>query len=100
LACERDELRIVADQFGAPTSASSIANAVAMIISLKTSSAKIAEDFTAAEGMVHLTNTGVTSWHGFATAIVEGLRARGVCVKATSIHAISSEEFRAKAVRP
>jgi dTDP-4-dehydrorhamnose reductase len=100
LACEREELRIVADQFGCPTSASSIADAVSMLISRKSSSARIAQDFAAAEGMVHLTNTGVTSWHGFATAIVDGLRAKGVPVKTTSIHAISSQEFPAKAVRP
>lgn len=99
LACEREELRIVADQFGCPTSASSIAEAVSTIISRKPSST-IAQDFAAAEGMVHLSNTGVTSWHGFAKAIVDGLRAKRVPVKATSIHAISSKDFPAKAVRP
>jgi dTDP-4-dehydrorhamnose reductase len=101
LACEREELRIVGDQFGAPTSASSIADAVSTIISGKaTTSSELAKDFAASGGIVHLTNTGATSWHGFATSIVEGLRAKGESVRTTSIHAITSKEFSAKAIRP
>ena len=100
LARERDELRVVADQCGAPTSASSIAEAVAMILARNASAADLAKDFAAAQGLVHLANSGSTSWHGFAGAIVEGLKARGQPVKASAVHAITTKDFPTKAVRP
>jgi dTDP-4-dehydrorhamnose reductase len=75
LARERDELRVVADQFGAPTLASSIAETVAMILARSASAGELAKDFRAAHGVIHLANSGSTSWHGFASAIVEGLKA-------------------------
>src|SRR5271167_453024 len=60
LAGERKELRIVADQFGAPTSAEVIANAVADIIG--TGGAPLAERLAAADGVVNVTASGETSW--------------------------------------
>ena len=89
-----------ADQFGAPTSASSIAETVAMILARRASVAELAKDFAAAHGVVHLANSGSTSWHGFASAIVKGLKARGQLVKASAIHAIATKDFPTKAVRP
>ena len=100
LARERGELRVVADQFGAPTSASSIAETVTMILARSASAAELAKDFAAADGLVHLANSGSTSWHGFASAIVEGLKARGQPVKASAVHAITTKDFPTKAVRP
>jgi dTDP-4-dehydrorhamnose reductase len=100
LARERDELRVVADQFGAPTSASTIAETVAMILARSASAAQLAKDFGAAHGLLHLTNSGSTSWHGFASAIVEGLQARGQPVKAGGVHAVTTKDFPTKAVRP
>ena len=100
LARERDELLVVADQFGAPTSASAIAETVAMILARSASAAELAKDFAAAHGLVHLANSGSTSWHGFASAIVEGLKARGQPVKASVVHAITTKDFPTKAVRP
>jgi dTDP-4-dehydrorhamnose reductase len=100
LARERDELRVVADQFGAPTSASTIAETVAMILARSASPAELAKDFAAAHGLVHLANSGSTSWHGFASAIVEGLKARGQPVKANAVRAIMTKDFPTKAVRP
>jgi dTDP-4-dehydrorhamnose reductase len=67
LACERKQLNIVADQFGAPTSARAIADATAHIIR-HAQQERLAADF--ASGTYHLTATGSTSWHGFAKAIV------------------------------
>jgi dTDP-4-dehydrorhamnose reductase len=100
LARERDERRVVADQFGAPTSARSIAETVAIILARSASAAGLAEDFAAAQGLVHLANSGSTSWHGFASAIVEGLKARGQPVKGSAVHAITTKDFPTKAVRP
>jgi dTDP-4-dehydrorhamnose reductase len=97
---ERDELRVVADQFGAPTSAPSIAEGVSAILARRVSAADLVNDFAAAEGLVHLANAGTTSWHGFASAILEGLRARGQPVKAGAVHAITTADFPTKADPP
>ncbi len=98
LAREREELRIVADQFGAPTSARLIANAIAGIIMV--SGAQLAERFAASGSLVNLSASGETSWHGFATAIVEGLRARGVTLAVKGIAPIRTEDYPTKAKRP
>ncbi len=63
LAAERETLGIVADQIGAPTARDSIADAVVQLVQ------QWAAD-EAASGVYHLTNTGETSWHGFACEIV------------------------------
>lgn len=100
LARERDELRVVADQFGAPTSASSIAEAVSAILARRRTAAGLAADFAAAKGLVHVADAGCTSWHGFASAIVEGLKARGWPVKAATVRPITTREFPTRAARP
>lgn len=98
LANERDELRIVADQFGAPTSSTSIARAVLSVL------ANWQSGFT---GIYHLVNAGRTSWHAFATAIVEEYNriqmAHGLpLLKVTpeNIHAITTKEYPTPAMRP
>ena len=64
LARERPELRVVGDQFGAPTWARHIADATAILLG------KIGADRERATGVFHLTAAGETSWHGFAKAIL------------------------------
>jgi len=66
LAKDRDTLRIVADQFGAPTGASLLANVTASI--LRQCSAAEFED--SRYGLYHLTADGRTSWHHYAEEIV------------------------------
>ena len=106
LARERAELRIVSDQFGAPTSARSIAQGLIPIISgsgeTKTAlhSAEIAGRFSLAKGLLHMSNAGETTWHGFACAIVEGLRARGIPLTVRNIVPIAATDFPTKARRP
>ncbi|QIO98844.1 dTDP-4-dehydrorhamnose reductase [Bradyrhizobium symbiodeficiens] len=100
LARERDELRVVADQFGSPTAAASIAEATLTIIGRRKRTEDLAKDFEATQGLVHLANAGTTSWHGFATAIVDGLKVRGQPVKAAAVHAIATSDFPTKAIRP
>ena len=68
LAREREELNIVADQFGAPTSARTIADATAHIIR-QAQQERMAGKF--ASGTYHITAAGATSWHGFTEAIVQ-----------------------------
>jgi dTDP-4-dehydrorhamnose reductase len=98
LAAEREELRIVTDQFGAPTSADTIADTLVALLQ------KHRGDFSAlaaaAGGTLHLTASGAASWHDFAVAIVTGLKARGVPVQAKRIIPIKTSEFPTKAQRP
>jgi dTDP-4-dehydrorhamnose reductase len=98
LARERNELRVVDDQIGSPTPAALIAEAVAGMLSegLDAFRARCAR----AGGLVHLAASGETSWYGFACAIVEGLRARGIALAVERIVPIASEEYPTKARRP
>jgi dTDP-4-dehydrorhamnose reductase len=98
LAKERESLRVVADQFGAPTSATTIASTLVRI--LDQGARDLPATFARANGLVHLTNSGSTSWHGFACAIVEGLRARTVALKAEQVTPIATADYPTKAVRP
>jgi dTDP-4-dehydrorhamnose reductase len=63
LASSRDELRIVADQYGSPTSAREIAEAILLIAPRLWGIAELS-------GTYHLTAEGVTTWHGFASRAV------------------------------
>jgi dTDP-4-dehydrorhamnose reductase len=98
LAAERKELRIVADQCGAPTSAEVIAEAVSGI--LAAGGAPLAVRFAAAGGLVNVATSGVTSWHGFAVAIVDGLKVRGVPIAVGDVVPIRTEDYPTKAKRP
>jgi dTDP-4-dehydrorhamnose reductase len=96
LAAERPELRIVADQIGAPTSAQVIADGIATIIATP----DLVRQFAAANAIVHLATSGETSWHGFASAIVDGLKARRLPLKAQAVVPIRTEDYPTKAKRP
>ncbi len=67
---ERPELKIVADQIGAPTWSRMLAEATALILAQQLSPARGA-DRPEPWGVYHMTNGGETSWHGFAAAIQE-----------------------------
>jgi dTDP-4-dehydrorhamnose reductase len=98
LAKERKELKIVADQIGAPTSARVIANTVAEI--LKSDLPNLIRRFAESGGTVNIACASETSWHGFATAIVDGLKSRGVKLEVETIVPIRTHEFPTKAKRP
>ena len=70
LMAERDELKIVSDQIGAPTSARLIADTTAVILARLNLSRPTAIP-TSQQGLFHLTAQGHTSWHAFAQAILE-----------------------------
>jgi dTDP-4-dehydrorhamnose reductase len=97
-AGERKELHIVADQYGAPTSARVIADVVGDL--LRPGRAALPERFAAAQGILNVATSGETSWHGFAVAIVEGLKARGVKLVVEDVRPIPTAEYPAKAARP
>jgi dTDP-4-dehydrorhamnose reductase len=104
LAKERPELRVVADQIGAPTSARLIADTVVKLLhDDRTQSPQIKAieaAFARAQGLLHLCATRTTSWHGFATAIVSGLRARNVPIATTRVIPISTVDYPTPAIRP
>lgn len=99
LARERSELRIVDDQRGAPTWARTIADATAHI-ALQALRERLQGRFESS--ILNLTASGSTSWHGFATTIVEQAVALGLldAAKTPRIVPITSAEYPTPAKRP
>jgi dTDP-4-dehydrorhamnose reductase len=71
LAAEKEELRIVRDQVGAPTSSREIAAATAKVLSQICSSTNDVSSWTATKGIYHMTAAGETTWYDFAERILE-----------------------------
>jgi dTDP-4-dehydrorhamnose reductase len=97
LASEREVLRVVSDQCGAPTSARLIADASAQIIA-RALVERSAGRFQS--GVLHLTASGSTTWHGFATEMVTLARDSGRRVQTREIVPISSRDYPTPAKRP
>ncbi len=97
LAQERDKLSVVSDQYGAPTSAALLAEAVAQIIRELNEPGSYRK-----YGTYHVATTGETTWHGYAQAVVEKANKLGMVTKidAREIKPISSKEYPMPAVRP
>ncbi|MGY3576855.1 dTDP-4-dehydrorhamnose reductase [Bradyrhizobium sp. USDA 4504] len=94
LASERDMVRVVADQHGAPTYAPDIAEAILTV-------ARVALDEasgSAWRGVFHMSAMGETSWAGFAEAIFAESAARG-CASAR-VEAITTADYPVPARRP
>jgi dTDP-4-dehydrorhamnose reductase len=70
LAKERDELRIVSDQHGAPTWCRTIADATAHAVAQSIGSKNHQDWWRERSGIYHVTAQGRTTWHGFAEAIL------------------------------
>ena len=93
LAKERSELRIVADQYGAPTWARLLAASTAQVIN----------GYSAEKsGVYHLTPHGRTNWHEFAEEIVRLARQYDDALKDKPlvIHPIATNEYPLPAKRP
>ena len=92
LANERDELRVVADQHGAPTWSRTIADTTAALMAQARAGG--AQWWDAHSGIYHLSAEGQTNWHGFTEAIVAqaGLTCR--------VLPIASAEYPTPARRP
>lgn len=69
LATEREELRIVRDQLGAPTWGREIAVATASVLSNVLRRPR--DDYASISGVYHMTASGVASWYDFASSILE-----------------------------
>ncbi|MDR7005828.1 dTDP-4-dehydrorhamnose reductase [Paraburkholderia strydomiana] len=70
LGAERDELSVVADQYGAPTWSNTIAALSANVLAQAVAPNQ-SDWWEKHSGVYHLTASGSTSWHGFAEAIFE-----------------------------
>jgi dTDP-4-dehydrorhamnose reductase len=87
LMAERDEVRVVDDQFGTPTWAATLAKSIWILSEL------------GACGTMHVTDAGAASWHEFAVAIRDGAQARKL-IGEVDVQPVSDEAFPTKAQRP
>ena len=98
LAAERDSLRIVADQFGAPTSAALLADVTAQVLGQFKRQGRAGFPF----GLYHLVASGATSWHEYAQTVVRAAQAAGQPLKLgpDDILPIATTDYPLPAPRP
>ena len=95
LAKERDSLSVIDDQIGAPTGADLLADITALALR----QVQIQPDLS---GLYHLVASGYTSWHGYASLVIEQARQAGIVLKTpqNAIHKIATEAYPTPARRP
>lgn len=99
LATERDELQVVADQIGAPTSAELIAEVTTRLLR----ACKFTpEGMAKISGIYNLTASGQTSWHGYARHLIEEAALHGATLKTRpdAIHQTTTAAYTTAARRP
>lgn len=97
LAGEREELAVVADQTGAPTSAALVAGVTAEVLH------RLADpDRTVPPGLYHLAPGGETTWHGYAEFLLTAAREAGLPVRVPpgAIRPLMTSEYPTAARRP
>lgn len=90
LGAEREELGVVADQFGKPTSAAEIARVTLELLSNKTQ----------VWGIYHLAQPVVTSWHGFAKTVFGEASEQGMDLMIKQVNPIMTSDYPTPARRP
>src|SRR5574343_857993 len=97
LAAERDSLAVVADQWGAPTSAALLADVTAHLVGQQWGSP---ESFP--YGTYHCVAAGETNWHEYAQYVVAAALRAGRAIRTTPemIHPITTAEYPTPARRP
>lgn len=95
LAAERDQLKVIADQIGAPTGADLLAD-------LTTHMLRAVRVNPALTGTYHAVAGGEVSWHDYARFVIEFARARGVAIKVApeQILGIPTSDYPTPARRP
>jgi dTDP-4-dehydrorhamnose reductase len=95
LARERDSLNVIDDQIGAPTGADLLADITAHAIRTALQQATVS-------GLYHLVAKGETSWHGYASFLIEFARSAGVELKVApeAIMPVPTSAFPTPAKRP
>ena len=98
LAAEREGLKIVADQFGAPTSAALLADVTAQVLGQYKRQGRTGFPF----GLYHLVAGGCTTWHEYAQTVVRAALAAGKPLKLTAddIVPITTADYPLPAPRP
>ena len=81
-------LRVVSDQIGSPTWTTDIVAAIVALVDRQ------------AAGVFHFTAAGETSWHGFASAIMEEAAGIGFEINTDSVEPIPTAEYPTPATRP
>ncbi|RWU17779.1 dTDP-4-dehydrorhamnose reductase [Pseudomonas alkylphenolica] len=95
LACERETLGVIDDQFGAPTAAELIADVSAhAIVAVRRDPQR--------GGLYHLAAAGETSWCGYARFVLEQAAALGVPLKVSAgqVQALTTDAYPTPAKRP
>jgi dTDP-4-dehydrorhamnose reductase len=90
LGSERDELRVIGDQVGAPTWTRHLADATVAALGRR----------DGPEGLYHLAAAGETSWHGYAEAIFTEAQGIGLMEKKPLVRRITSADYPLPARRP
>lgn len=95
LAAEREELKVIADQIGAPTGADLLADVTALVLHRLQMRPELG-------GTYHCSAAGQTSWHGYACHVIEWARAQGQALKVApeAVRAIPSAGYPTPARRP
>lgn len=98
LAHERDDLSVVADQFGAPTSTSLIAETTAHVLSQMTHAPASDPRW----GVYHLVAAGQTNWHEYAAYVIERARQAGapIRLRPDALSSITTQDYPSPAPRP
>lgn len=91
---DKQELNVVADQWGAPTSAKSIAQA------LLTLCLRYSNEQTLAWGTYHFSGSPHCTWHQFAQKVFETAQTENLIEQNVSVNAITTEQYPTKAKRP
>jgi dTDP-4-dehydrorhamnose reductase len=91
LAAERTELQVVDDQTGCPTGTADLARAILIAAERLSADASVG-------GLYHFAGTGATTWHGFASVIVDAQAA--VTGRRPIVRAISTADYPGAAKRP
>jgi len=95
LAQERDQLTVINDQIGAPTGADLLADVTSHAI-------RTALQRPEVSGLYHLVASGQTSWHGYASFIIDFARQAGIEIKVApeAIQPVPTSAFPTAAKRP
>lgn len=99
LGRERDSLRVIADQYGAPTTATLISDVTAQIVARHW---LFGDRQAFASGIYHLAAAGETTWHAYATEVLRYAAAKGIELKIdpARIEAIPATAYPLPAPRP
>jgi len=105
LAREREHLRIVADQHGAPTWSFELARMTADVIGqierlAEQGKCSLSEVALPLSGVYHATGSGETTWYGFAAQSIAELQKREPETKLASVEPIPTSEYPTPAKRP